>query len=112
MDCGYPHNLTLYILAWSLDHEISQATVVRSCCRRFSAQRYADRPERTATPATPAERTGCIPGSAASADRAGYAYAPGPAARAERTEYAARPGDLDATRALCPTDAPSCRDAN
>lgn len=103
MDCGYPHNLTLYILAWSLDHEILQATVVRSCCRRFSAQRYADRPERTATPATPAERTGCSPRSAASADRAGYAYASGPAAR---------PGELDATRALCPTDAPSCRDAN
>jgi len=100
MDCGYPHNLTQYILAWSLDHEISQATVVRSCCRRFSAQRYADRPERTATPATPAERTGCSPRSATSTDRAGHAYASGPAARS---------GDLDATRALCPTDAGSFR---
>ena len=110
MDCGYPHNLTQHILAWSIDHEISEATVVHSRCRCFPVRRYADRPERTAAPATPAERAGCSSRSATSAKWAGYAHASGPAVSTERTEYAARSRNLNATGAFRPTGARSCFD--
>ena len=47
------------ILAWSLDHEISQPTVVHSRRRRFPVRRHPDRTGRSAATPAAIDHVGC-----------------------------------------------------